>query len=1121
MLTGNNDSVVITVVSEENLILCDCNGSDGTRYFYVDSDSGLYTYCEEYSDSSTCNTHNGTHIKITGGVITGGSNINGGAVFVSNGSTFTMTGGTITGNSAEIVEQTGVTVESATFTMTGGYLDDSIYDDGSSNISISGGYFSYNPSYIAGGYTAIQTGNSTWSYAVVSSSAHIHSDDNTSGTYTYINAADATNNALTLNNGYYYLAADMTLDITISGTAYLCLNGKVLTGTGSSSVITVESTATLYLCDCKYGVEDSEYAHNHSVNDDGLYVFDDGNEGTIHGGVITGGAPSAGGGLRVSGTVHMYGGTIAGNNATYGGGVYISGTGSFNLYDGTIAGNTATHGGGVRMDSTSCSFNMEGGNIENNTATTGVGGLYVNGGTVTISDGTIGINTAAGWGGNVYVTGDGNSITITGGYFDGSFNKGSGTITITGGYLSQSAYESATDISAIASGYTAVDISLLDEYVEGFPYRVCSYDEIFDDLDSKIAEVQSNLDAAVAELKESIEKNAEDVADKLEVLKDAYEAADALINNNINSLIEKDSELEGKISDLESALNNAQTTLQGLINGLRTELNTAVSNLEQSIADNVSDVETKLEDLEDAYMAADAVINSSITSLTAKDSELEGSISDLESALNNAQTSLESLINEVKEDLEAAIDELEQSIADNASDVETKLNDLETAYKAADALIRNDITTLFAENDELEGSISTLTNALNSVQTTLLGLINGLQTELNTAVSNLEQSIADNASDVETKLEDLEDAYMAADAVINSSITSLTAKDSELEGSISNLESALNNAQTSLESLINNVKEELENTIAGLEQSIETNASNVASQLEALKYAYEAADALINSDIAKLNTDLSSLESAYKAADEAIWAAINALQADVAANTGDIDALTSQLQTLSTIVWALLAFLVILLIIILIVWFSQIRKSKNNETINTDENNNSIDTVVDDKNVENDFIPMVNAEELNDKNVVNFKINEKTFGEQFNALSKDQHRYFMNIRDYAMQKPNAEEQQTKTAICVKVNKKNILKLYIKRGITVASFKLENDLVKGYKRNTGATSSMIRQKETEIYVNDDNAMETVFGMIDLTIEQHEKECQEAKERKRAKQAEKRAQKKESNSKADDK
>lgn len=143
--------------------------------------------------------------------------------------------------------------------------------------------------------------------------------------------------------------------------------------------------------------------------------------------------------------------------------------------------------------------------------------------------------------------------------------------------------------------------------------------------------------------------------------------------------------------------------------------------------------------------------------------------------------------------------------------------------------------------------------------------------------------------------------------------------------------------------------------------------------------------------------------------------------------------------------------------------------------------------------------------------IVRFSSNEMTFNEAYEALSEEQKRYFTNIREYALSKQDAEERLTKNGVTVYVNNKVILKLRIRRGITVAFFKLENDLLRDYRRNSDAASA-IRLKETEIYFADDSACSTACEMVDLMLEQHKKEQEEAARRRKERRAERRAAKK---------
>ncbi len=148
------------------------------------------------------------------------------------------------------------------------------------------------------------------------------------------------------------------------------------------------------------------------------------------------------------------------------------------------------------------------------------------------------------------------------------------------------------------------------------------------------------------------------------------------------------------------------------------------------------------------------------------------------------------------------------------------------------------------------------------------------------------------------------------------------------------------------------------------------------------------------------------------------------------------------------------------------------------------------------------------AEEAEGEGVVRFQTAEKTFADAYAELSVEQKRFFSDILRYALSKPKAEQKMSKTGICVKSSGKVILKLKVRRKMTVALFRLENERLRDYRRHAGNTSA-IRQKETEIYVSDESSKDTACGMVDLMLEQYAREKQEAKERRRALRAAKRA------------
>ena len=340
----------------------------------------------------------------------------GGGVYMI-GDEFTMKGGTIADNTAQ--SGSGVFLSYSTFTINGGYFGAGSVVGG--EVSVTGGYFAADPedtSYIpanaiAGGCRVIQCApaGSAYPYAVIEETdPHEHAQGGAAASFeTVLTAAGGA-----LPAGNYYLACDITLesDLTVSGTVTLCLNGYVLTGTGTGSVITVESGADFTLCDCREGAAD---------------VANEINGLTYNSGAITGGSAEQGGGAYVNGGgFAVSGGAIAGNAAFSGGGVYVGAGGTFAMSGGAVSGNAAperdstTGFGGAVYIAAGGTLEMSGtSEIAGNNAGRRGAGIYMEGGTFTMKDGA-----------------------ITGNIIEGSFVPGGGvcmwggTFTMEGGIVS-------------------------------------------------------------------------------------------------------------------------------------------------------------------------------------------------------------------------------------------------------------------------------------------------------------------------------------------------------------------------------------------------------------------------------------------------------------------------------------------------------------------------------------------------------------------------------------------------------------------------------------------------------------------------------------------------------------
>lgn len=134
-----------------------------------------------------------------------------------------------------------------------------------------------------------------------------------------------------------------------------------------------------------------------------------------------------------------------------------------------------------------------------------------------------------------------------------------------------------------------------------------------------------------------------------------------------------------------------------------------------------------------------------------------------------------------------------------------------------------------------------------------------------------------------------------------------------------------------------------------------------------------------------------------------------------------------------------------------------------------------------DAEAENEFVVVHDGIVFNDS---------KTITEQYEELSPEQQSYFDELREEALTKPDAELAIAKNFVSVKIGKRNLIKLLIKRGVTVAEFMLENDALKALRlSNTNKRGkSAIKIKPTVVQVLDLNSLKVAVDMINLAYEE---------------------------------
>ena len=114
----------------------------------------------------------------------------------------------------------------------------------------------------------------------------------------------------------------------------------------------------------------------------------------------------------------------------------------------------------------------------------------------------------------------------------------------------------------------------------------------------------------------------------------------------------------------------------------------------------------------------------------------------------------------------------------------------------------------------------------------------------------------------------------------------------------------------------------------------------------------------------------------------------------------------------------------------------------------------------------------------------------KTITELYEELTNEQKSFFDELREEALTKPDAELSMSRNFVTVKIGKRNLIKLLIKRGVTVAEFMLENEALKQLRlsnRNKKGKNA-IRVKPTVVQVLDLPSLKVAVDMINLAYEE---------------------------------
>lgn len=704
---------------------------------------------------------------------------------------------------------------------------------------------------------------------------------------------------------------DSRFEIGISTFAALDLNGYILRGSGSASVIGVYGD--MILEDSQSESTAEEHQHDYYVDESGLWVIDDEsvewqeaydaaeNKGTITGGVITGGdSDKYGGGIYLNlygasggGILTMNGGTIAGNQADWGGGgVFVNRNTGFEMNGGIIAGNITLgsptwglgYGGGIMINDPPikhCVIN--GGVIKENVANTG-GGIT-----------------------SAYTE---NLITITGGEIANNYAPEAGGLYISG-TLNMSGGEIYGNEAEIYGGMFVNDtLNMSGGKIYG-----------------NKAETEAGIYAATVNMSGG------------EVYDNEAESDDNAISAILVTV--SGGKISGDISFIEHEANNVSITSGYFAEGVEygVEDGNTVSGF--SVADGYAVVLLDENSGDENYSAEFPYAVYRIGS----GGEVSFDVSGVSASFDGGQIAAggDFVLTATSDGTPIGVDEIAYSYStDGTSFTEGLPSD------AGTYTVKASVSGIVDAQNKVyyEGAEYTFAYKITPVQLTVAGVTVSVDGNDTVSVDSFSVVGIMEGTDVSVIVESctlLDDgrvhivyALSGSDAanyivpadtyttVQQSGLEEVNAAIASLNAAIEALKSSVASSDAALQSSISSLRSRLDQAVSQLEKSItdgdKANADALLAAKDELQKAFEAADAVLEGKIGELGeadktlqAAIDAIDAAYKAADEALAGAIEELRAENAAQDDTIARQEEELNSLSVVLWVTLAVAVVAL----------------------------------------------------------------------------------------------------------------------------------------------------------------------------------------------------------------
>ena len=623
----------------------------------------------------------------------------------------------------------------------------------------------------------------------------------------------------------------------------------------------------------------------------------------------------------------------------------------------------------------------------------------------------------------------------------------------------------------------------------------------------------------------------EDAQGAIKDIQDAIAAAQEAITNGdettSTSLKEIYDYLEGT---LKGAVDGISRMLTDAVSegGILHEMQTTLKALNATVNGDGAEGPALLDQLTAAIEAAQEAINGNTTE------GLDGAVEKITAAITAAQEVIIAALPDYEEtlgEIAGSVDKLEELLGGTNGLVAIKkgIDDALTAIGTADgetlfeqlAAIESGNTAIKTTVDELaaaltgtDGAIATLTAALTAMQGDITELTGALAEDTGWVAKDIAAAQAEidkltaavgklgtvDGKDLAAVVGEIADGLEEMDATVNSIASTVSAA--------SAVEEAKTQAAADIRTWLEGYLEELAGDTA--QADILARAAYTAETTEG--ELYKDISAQFGEENGKLvlkyyNEALAAIDAATTVSD--VTTAVATFRAQVAS----IEASAGNSTDL-TVVYVLLGVVLLVLIIACIVALvkggrqpepapAQAKPAEAQPEEKAEEKEEQAEEAAPAEEPAGETAPAEEesaAAEDDDKERVVISANVRTFDEAYEDLTDEQRELFNKVKEYALAKEDAVEVKQSGGVVIKRKSKQIVKLTVRRDMPVALFLLENEMLKDFRRNA-KSEAKLKVRATELVIREADDLETAYTMVDLSVEQIEKDLEAAKERRR--------------------